>query len=110
MTTTIIAAFLDSQSPPPGLDLVEKYGILGLLWMVLAAVGYFLVQKGGRLVEVIGELNTNIKVLITQHEASAAAQRIQIDANTKAIIDMVKEGLRDVREEFRNGGNGGGKE
>lgn len=98
-----------------GLDAIEKYGVLGLLYIVLGAIGVFLIRKGDKLVtsierntdattkhtSAVQDLTTNIGVLIQQHERQAREARDQVDKNTDALMAAIKEGLANVRDEIR---------
>ena len=98
-----------------GLDAIEKYGVLGLLYIVLGAVGVFLIRKGDKLVTSIEKnteatthhtaavqaLTTNIGALIHQHEDQARDARDQVERNTNAVLSALKEGLANVRDEIR---------
>jgi hypothetical protein len=90
------------------MDLIEKYGTLGLLYVVLATVGVFLVQKGTKLVDAVSDstlamrdLTAQIAALVRQHELSAAAAKEQSDRNTQTIVAALERGLEDVRDEVQ---------
>ena len=98
---------VEAQQMP---DAVEKYGILGLLYVILLAIGAFILKTGGSMVSAIQmntaavtQLTTEIKLLVQQHEDQSQRDRDQIDANT----DQVLNAIREVRENQRGGkGNG----
>lgn len=105
-------------------DAVEKYGILGLLYVVLLAIGVFILRIGSSMVGAIEKntvavtnLTTEIKLLVQQHDDQADQDRRQIDANTEKVMTA----LRDLRDEVKGnnhgrrgkpqgGGGGGGGE
>lgn len=102
---------------PAGLDVVEKYGVLGLLYIVLGAIGVFLIKKGDKLVTsieantaatmqhtaAVRDLTNGIGNLIRQHDEEARRAKEQIDNNTATIMEAVKEGFASVKDEVRRG-------
>ena len=45
------------------------------------------------------------KTLIRQHEAQAMAAKEQIAASTQAVLEAVKEGIRNVRDDIKENGD-----
>lgn len=96
--------------------LIEKTGIMGLLYLVLAGIGVFIARAGFRMVDAIRENTTavkdlaiNVRDLVHQHEEDALAAKEKIDSSTRLVLDTLKEGLRDVREELQRKDSRGSK-
>lgn len=115
MTTTVMDLALTATAQGTDLDVVEKYGILGLLYIVLAAIGVFLVKVGFDMNKSI-QANTGavqglvveLRVLVQQNAAQAAEIQRQMTAHTDRAITAFREGLRDVRDDMRGRPNGNG--
>lgn len=95
------------------IDAIEKYGILGLLYIVLAGIGGFLVKVGFDMnksiqanTAAVGELVTELKLLVQQNVAMSASIQQQMATHTQNAIETFRRGLDDVREEIRSGRKG----
>lgn len=90
---------------------------VALLSTVLAAVGVFISTIGWKMVKAIQDnteavrgLTGNMGRLMEQHERDMQAQRLQMEANTKMVLDALKEGIRDVSQQLQEqGGNRPGR-
>lgn len=89
-------------------EMIEKSGILGLFYLVLAGIGVFIARVGFRMVDAIKEntgavkdLAVNIKDLVFRHEKDAEATKDQVETSTTTILGSVKEGFREIREELQ---------
>lgn len=94
--------------------ILEQNGVIGLLYLVLAGIGVFIARVGWKMVDAIRdntaavkELAFSIGTLIRQHEAEAQAMasKEQIAASTQAVLDAVKEGIRNVRDDIKENGD-----
>lgn len=93
-------------------SMLEKNGIIGLLYLVLAGIGVFIARVGWKMVDAIRDNTTAVKelayslgTLIRQHEAQAMAAKEQIAASTQAVLEAVKEGIRNVRDDIKENGD-----
>lgn len=92
--------------------ILEQSGVIGLLYLVLAGIGVFIARVGWKMVDAIRdntaavkELSFSLGTLIRQHEAQAMASKEQIEASTQAVLDAVKEGIRNVRDDIKENGD-----
>lgn len=92
--------------------ILEQNGVIGLLYLVLAGIGVFIARVGWKMVDAIRdntaavkELAFSLGTLIRQHEAQAMASKEQIAASTQAVLDAVKEGIRNIRDDIKENGD-----
>jgi len=93
-----------------GPDAVEKYGILGLLYALLAAIGAFLTKVGFDMnksiqanTSAVQQLVAELKLLVVQQAGQAERIQQEIETQTERALDAFREGLRSVREEVQRG-------
>lgn len=93
-----------------GPDAVEKYGILGLLYVLLAAIGAFLTKVGFDMnksiqanTSAVQQLVAELKMLVVQQAGQAERIHKEIETKTERALDVFREGLRGVREEVQRG-------
>lgn len=91
-----------------GPDAVEKYGILGLLYVLLAAIGAFLTKVGFDMnksiqanTSAVQQLVAELKLLVVQQAGQAERIQQEIETQTERALDAFREGLRGVREEVQ---------